>query len=190
MLNKFKGAGTSFIRGAYAVAVASLFILMLRTIAVQITPPPQPLDEPYPNVNTPQACEAEGGTWVEDVRSGSERPVPVKLEGQEDIVGYCQGPLAFERVRRLQEEESQQTSLFVFAVGGALAVAAGALLVGVNVLPAGFLLGGIVAFFVAGVQLWQLVPGIGRTITMIVLFLLLLGVGWYVFREDAESKKR
>lgn len=188
MLKKFKGVGTSFVRGAYAVAVAFLFILMLRTVAVQITPPPAPLNEPYPNINTPALCEEAGGAWVEDIRSGSEHPVPVKLETEDEFTGYCQGPLAFERQRQQVEEASRQTSLFVFAVGGAVAVATGALLSGVSVLPAGFLLGGIVAFFVAGIQLWQLVPGVGRTITMVVLFCFLIAVGWYVFREDTGKK--
>lgn len=185
----FRWGGT-FLSGAYSVALALLFILLLRSIAVQITPPPLPFNEPYPNVSSPDQCEAEGGRWIEATRDGSApgRPVPATIEEETAIEpGFCQGPLRFERERQLQEEKSRQTSLFVFAIGGTLAVAASVLVRTVRVLPAGFVLGGIMAFFVAGTHLWLLVPGLGRLITIAVLFVFLLGIGWYAFRGADQA---
>lgn len=176
--------GANFISGAYAVAVALLFILLLRSMAVQITPPPALLNEAYPDVSTESSCQAEGGRWIitpPRALKGEVRPAPVTDENVP--VGYCQGPLKFERERGQQEENSRQTSLFVFAIGGALAVIGGATLKGAKAIPAGLLMGGIVSFFVAGTHLWLLVPGIGRLITIAVLFAFLVGAGWYIFKE-------
>lgn len=177
--------GLNFISGAYSVAIALLFILLLRTITVQITPPPQPLTEPYPDTSTEELCEEAGGTWTEGGTARNARPIePVR----EEPTAYCQGPLAFEREREAQAEKSRQTAMFVYAIGGAIAVTTSVLMTNVRVLPAGFILGGIFAFFWAGTQLWQLVPGIGRLITMAVLFAFLVGVGWYVFADDKKKK--
>lgn len=180
-----------FVSGAYSVALALLFILLLRSLAVQITPPPLPMSEPYPDVSTEANCTEAGGRWVKVSNQRGDvmtKPVPVVLEEPADY-SVCQGPLAFERERTAQEEQSRQTSLFVFAIGGALAVAAGVLWRTMPVMPAGFMLGGIAAFFVAGTQLWLLVPGLGRLITIAVLFVFLLGVGWYAFREQRSVVK-
>lgn len=179
--------GMNFINGAYAVAVALLFVLLLRTIAVQITPPPDRLTEAYPDVSTQALCQEQGGRWIENSQTVKEgRPVAAPIAG-DDGQGYCQGPLEFERQRQAQEEDSRQTSLFVFAIGGALAVAASLLMKDMRGLPAGFMLGGIFSFFVAGTQLWLLSPGIGRLITMVLVFVFVVGVGWYVFREQDKK---
>ncbi len=182
--------GINFIGGAYAVAVALLFVLLLRTIAVQITPPPPLLNEPYPDTSTPELCSEAGGTWIESTQKGNVRqPVAVSIIEDGTSPGYCQGPLAFEREREIQADNSRQTSMFVFALGGALAVAASVLIQNIKVLPAGFMLGGIFSFFVAGTQLWQLVPSLGKLITIAVLFVFLLGVGWYVFSDSSPRAK-
>ncbi|MEX2054612.1 MAG: hypothetical protein WD972_00380 [Candidatus Andersenbacteria bacterium] len=180
--------GMNFVGSAYAVAIALLFLFLLQTIAVQITPPPAIMTEPYPDTSTPELCSEAGGTWFRNTGNKNiGRPVPAPVTDQQLVEGYCQGPLAFEREREIQADKSRQTSLFVFAIGGAIAVAASVLIQQVKVIPAGFVLGGIFAFFVAGTQLWQLVPGIGRLITIAVLFLFLLGIGWYVFHEKKQG---
>lgn len=178
--------GINFISGAYSVAIALLFILLLRTISVQITPPPGPITEPYPDTSTEVLCEEAGGTWSQGDPARGTRPV-IEPAGKE-TEGYCQGPLAFEREREVQSQDSRQTALFVYAIGGAIAVTASVLMTNVRVLPAGFILGGILAFFWAGTQLWQLVPGLGRLITMTVLFAFLVGVGWYAFADGKKKK--
>lgn len=174
--------------GAYAVAVALLFILLLRTISVQITPPPPTLNEPYPDVSTPELCEEAGGTWFKATQKSDLSQPPRAVQLDEAATGYCQGPLAFEREREIQADKSRQTQMFVYAIGGAIAVAASVLIKNVKVLPAGFILGGIFAFFWAGTQLWQLVPGWGKLITITLLFVFLLAVGWYAF-QDRSGKK-
>ena len=50
------------------------------------------------------------------------------------------------------------------------------------------MLGGIFSFFVAGTQLWMLPPGLGRVITIAILFLILTGVGLYVFRNTSQEE--
>ena len=178
--------GMGFISSAYSVALAMLFVLLLRSIAVQITPPPENQVGPYPAVNTVEACEEAGGRWLENAKVvDRERPVAVPL-GESSVTGYCQGPLKFERERDQLADDSRQTSLFVFLIGGAIAVAGGALLKKGRVLATGLMIGGIFSFFVAGTQLWVLVPGIGRLITIIVLFVVLMGIGWYIFRDEEE----
>jgi len=99
---------------------------------------------------------------------------------------YCQGPLTFEREEEAKTEGNRQTSLFVFAVGGALAIAASLLIKQLRPVAPGLMIGGIVAFFIAGVHVWMLAPGIGRLITIVVIFLILMGIGMYVFREKGE----
>lgn len=129
-------------------------------------------------------CEAEGGRWIESEQSVKQaQPVPVA----EKFQPYCQGPLKFEREREAQSEASQQTSLFVFAIGGALAVAGSLLVKQLKAVAPGLMLGGIAAFFMTGIHIWTLAPGIGRLITTVVVFVILVGVGLYVFRGADQS---
>ena len=180
----------SFIRAAYSVALAFLFVLLLRSIAVQITPEPKEQQGPYPDVSTQELCEEAGGRWVENaqvLRGERGEAVPIKsAEGESNI---CQGPLKFEQERSAQREKSRQTSLIVFLIGGALAVASSAFLNKSKVLAGGFILGGIFSFFVAATQLWMLAPGLGRVITIGILFLVLAGVGLYVFRDKDKEEE-
>ncbi|PIT98471.1 MAG: hypothetical protein COT71_00475 [Candidatus Andersenbacteria bacterium CG10_big_fil_rev_8_21_14_0_10_54_11] len=180
---EFRRWGAGFVGGAFAVALALLLVLVLRSVAVQITPPPPSVTEPYPDVSTEALCEQEGGRWIVQPQEafGPVRPAPEKIQP------YCQGPLAFERAREVQAEASRQTSLFVFAVGGGLAVAAGVLLRTSRGVSPGLLLGGIVSFFFAGIEVWRLSPGIGRLITIAAVFLALVGLGLWVFREQHET---
>jgi len=180
----------AFISSAYSVALALLFVLLLRSIAVQITPPPSPQTEPYPDTSTKELCEAAGGRWLQSAQElkyeavpGSDYPQPA---GQ--AVSQCQGPLKFERARLTQQDANTQTSLFVFLIGGAIAVSLSAFLKGSRVLSLGLMLGGIFSFFVAGTQLWMLAPGLGRVITIAILFLILTGVGLYVFRNTSQEE--
>jgi len=180
----------TFISGAFAVALAMLFVLVLRSVAVQLEPPPPQMTEPYPDISTQQKCEDGGGRWVampEGKGVGVEQmEVPVR-EGQA-ISAYCQGPLRFEREREQQTEDSRQMSLFVFAVGGAIAVAGSLLIPQLRPVAPGLMMGGIVSFFVAGVHVWMLAPGLGRLATIVVIFIILTGIGIYVFREkDGEA---
>lgn len=189
--NAVKKVSSGFIGAAYSVAVALLFFLLLRTIAVQITPPPPLETSPYPDVSTEELCKSEGGRWVKNNTAyPGEKPAPVLEDGRKlTVEPYCQGPLRFELERRAQEDKSRQTSLFVFAIGGSLAVAASALLRHMRVLPIGLILGGIVAFITAGVNLWQLSAAFVRLVTMVVLFALVLAAGWYAFREKENLKQ-
>lgn len=172
-----------FVSWAFSIALGLLFVLVLRALSAQISPPPEFLDEPYPDISTQEKCESEGGRWVEqssEVKGTSPRPVG------EELAPYCQGPLAFERERTLRQEESQQTSLFIFAIGGALAVA-GALMVAVlHPIAPGLMLGGIVAFLFAGFYVWTLAPGIGRLLTIVAVFAVLVAVGMRVFRDQEK----
>lgn len=173
-----------FVAWAFSIALGLLFILVLRALSAQISPPPQPRTEPYPDVSTQALCEQEGGRWIESagqVKNGTAtavRPVP------EDFAPYCQGPLTFERAEDLQREKSQQTSLFVFAIGGGLAVAGALLLAALRAVAPGLMLGGIAAFLFAGFYVWTLAPGIGRLLTIIVIFVVLSAVGMHVFRDQ------
>lgn len=173
--------GSSFMSGAFGAALALLLVLVLRSIAVQITPPPEPMREPYPDVSTPQQCEAAGGTWIDNPPIDS--TVPRAVTPDEKLTGFCQGPLAFERTRLQQEEDSRETSLFVFAIGGTIAVAVGLFLRTIRGVAPGLVLGGIVSFFIATVHVWQMAPGMGRLLTIIALFIILTGIGVYIFRE-------
>jgi predicted PurR-regulated permease PerM len=175
----------NFVTVAFAIALALLFVLVLRSIAVQITPSPELIKEPYPDTSTPELCETEGGRWIErrDVkRLPNTEPVVVP-----DDPSYCQGPLAFEREREAQAESSQQTMLFVFAIGGALAVASSLLVEQLKPVAPGLMLGGIVAFFIAGIQIWMLAPGWGRLATIVAIFIALLGVGLYTLRDTSKD---
>jgi hypothetical protein len=173
----------NFITIAFAIALALLFVLVLRSIAVQISPPPNLRSEAYPDVSTKVLCEEAGGRWitqapVENI-SGA-RPLPVV----EKTPSYCQGPLTFEREREAQEEASRQTSLFVFAIGGAVVIAISLLVGATKPIAPGLMIGGIASFFIAGTQIWMLAPGLGRLITIIVIFLILVGVGLYALRDQ------
>jgi hypothetical protein len=175
----------TFVSGAFAVALAMLYVLVLRSVAVQIAPPPKPETEPYPDVSTQTLCTEAGGRWVE---RGTTKAAPARAPeavpiGEAEPLPYCQGPLAFERERAQQSEDSQQTSLFVFVIGGALAVAGSLLLPLLKPVAPGLMMGGIVSFFIAGVHVWMLAPGIGRLVTIVVVFIVLTGVGMYVFKE-------
>lgn len=175
----------NFIKAAFAVALALLFVLVLRSLATMITPPPGSVTEPYPDVSTQALCQAEGGRWITQVnQEAGVRTKPV-LEGQ--FQPYCQGPLKFERERDALYQRSQQVSLFVFAIGGALAVISSLLIAVLKPVLPGLMLGGIVAFFIAGVNIWQLAAGIGRLVTMIIIFLAVVGAGLYAFREKSVA---
>ncbi len=52
MKKSAKKWGINLISGLFAIALALLFVIVLRGIAVQITPPPEPRNEPYPDVST------------------------------------------------------------------------------------------------------------------------------------------
>jgi len=178
---KAKRWGINLIGGLFGIALALLFVLVLRSIAVQITPPPEQLTEPYPDVSTQELCQQEGGRWI-TVSKSQEKPVAVSQGIQPQP--YCQGPLTSERERTVQEEDSRQTSLFVFAIGGAIAVVSGLLIRTRRSVAPGLLLGGIVSFFIAGVHIWTMSAGLGRLITTIVIFIILLGAGLTIFREQ------
>lgn len=175
--------GVNLVSGLFAIAMALLLVLVLRSIAVQIAPPPAQLLEPYPDVSTEEKCAAEGGRWITQPAELGDRGVV----GPEKIQPFCQGPLTFERERLAQEEASREMSLFVFALGGGLAVAAALFLKAVRAVAPGLLIGSIVSFLIATIHVWLLAPGIGRLITIIVIFVALLGAGVYVFREQAEK---
>ncbi|MDP3997741.1 MAG: hypothetical protein U1C49_02710 [Candidatus Andersenbacteria bacterium] len=173
----------NFVTGAFAIALALLYVLVLRSIAIQITPPPQPLLEAYPDTSTRESCQAAGGRWVPET---SAKNAPQRLDENSPAVpsAYCQGPLTIDRQREAQTESSRQTTLFVFAIGGALAVTASLLLKQLKPVAPGLMIGGIVAFFVAGTQIWMMSPGWGRLVTIIAIFVILIGVGLYAFREQ------
>jgi hypothetical protein len=181
----FRRWSLTFVSGAFAVALALLYVLVLRSIAVQITPPPEPASEPYPDVSTEELCTVAGGRWV---LRGGEAAGRAPAPPVDNVQPYCQGPLAFERAREMQTENSRQTSLFVFVLGGALAVAGSLLIPPLKPVAPGLMIGGIVAFFIAGVHVWMLSPGIGRLATIVVVFVLLTGIGIYVFREHEEAR--
>lgn len=186
--NKARRWSTNFLRSAFAVALGLLLVLVLRSVAVQITPPPGPQLEPYPDISTEEKCADEGGRWIlptgQQVKSGElTRPVPAALEQPSP---YCQGPLRFERERQVQEEQSQQTSLFVFALGGAIAVAGSLVVRQLKPVAPGLMLGGIVSFVIAGIHVWTLTPGIGRLITIAAVFIILVGIGVYAFRDHGD----
>ena len=145
-----------------------------------ITPPPDIRDEPYPDVSSEELCEKEGGRWT-SVDNAKGRTVAVPLEA--DAREFCQGPLAYERAQTLQREQSRQTSLFVYAIGGGLAVALSLLVIQLKPVAPGLMLGGIASFFIAGVHVWTLNPGIGRLVTIVIIFLVLVGIGIYTLRE-------
>lgn len=176
----------NFITITFAIALALLYVLVLRSLAVQIAPPPRALTEAYPDVSTQELCEAEGGRWIEAAPAKNSRsavPAPVIQDPQP----YCQGPLAFERERESQSERSQQMMLFVFAIGGGLAVAASLLVPQLKPVAPGLMLGGIVSFFIAGIQIWILAPGWGRLATIVIIFLILVGVGLYTLRREEHE---
>ncbi|MEK7557561.1 MAG: hypothetical protein AAB538_06270 [Patescibacteria group bacterium] len=185
----------NFVTTTFAIALALLYVLVLRSISVQIAPPPGPLSEPYPDTSTQELCEEAGGRWISPVRDPvSERPaVPpdagLVSNGVEtrSPTPYCQSPLAFEREREMQQEKSQQTMLFVFAIGGAIVVAASLLVDLLKPVAPGLMLGGIVSFFIAGIQIWVLAPGWGRLVTIVAIFLILVGVGLYTLRKEEDK---
>lgn len=180
----FRKWSLTFVSGAFAIALAMLYTLVLRSIAVQITPPSPLMQEPYPDVSTQELCEQAGGRWLAsqtDTTYPEARPQPVKE------TNFCQGPLKFERDRDIQNEASQQTSLFVFAIGGGIAVALSLLVAMLRPIAPGLMIGGIVSFFIAGIHIWTLAPGIGRLITIIIIFLFLTGIGLYVFKEKTPD---
>ncbi|MGH7929683.1 MAG: hypothetical protein ACREQV_18020 [Candidatus Binatia bacterium] len=174
----------NFVTGAFAVALALLYVLVLRSIAVQIVSPPEALMEPYPDTSTEELCQAAGGRWVtRGAAPGGHESAPV----DEDSPPYCQGPLAFEREREAQAEKSRQISLFVFAIGGGVAVAASLMVSLLRPVAPGLMLGGIAAFFIAGVHIWTLAPGLGRLVTIVVIFVALVSIGLYALREEHTS---
>lgn len=170
----------TFVSGAFAIALALLFTLVLRSIAVQIAPPPDTRNEPYPDVTTQERCTAAGGQWqTEGIVTTGPDTKPITTENRQ----YCQGPLAFERQQQLQAEDSQQTSLFVFAIGGGIAVVLSLLVNYLRPVAPGLMIGGIVSFFIAGIHIWTLSPGIGRLVTIVIIFAVLVGVGLYTLRD-------
>lgn len=175
----------NFVTLTFSIALALLYILVLHSITVQISPPPQPLNEPYPDTSTQKLCEEAGGRWVESPAGESRTPVAVDPASQK-LLPVCQGPLRFEREQEIQREKSQQTALFVYAIGGTLVVAASLLLNALRPIAPGLMLGGIVAFFFAGFQVWVLSPGFGRLATIVVVFLILVGVGLYALRKEED----
>ncbi len=177
----------NFVTLTFSIALALLYILVLRSITVQISPPPGPLTEPYPDTSTQELCEAAGGRWVENspgktVPMRTTEPFPVQ-ENQP----FCQGPLRIDRDREMQQEKSQQTALFVYAIGGALVVAGSLLVNALRPVAPGLMLGGIVAFFFAGFQIWVLAPGWGRLVTIVAIFIILVGIGLYALRKEEDK---
>ena len=176
----------NFVTTTFAIALALLYILVLRSISVQISPAPSYINEPYPDTSSQEKCEEAGGRWIE---SGTPaKPVPAGIETRSDIPSpYCQGPLRIDREREAQQEKSQQTALFVYAIGGALVVAASLLVDKLKPIAPGLMLGGIVAFFFAGFNIWVLAPGWGRLITIVVIFLILVCIGLYTLKHEEDK---
>lgn len=176
----------NFITITFSIALALLYVLVLRSISVQIAPPPGVMNEPYPDVSTQELCEVEGGRWIENSPG---KPIPAVRSTAPVIENqaYCQGPLAFEREREMQQERSQQMMLFVFAIGGGVVVAASLLVNQLKPIAPGLMLGGIVSFFIAGIQIWMLSPGWGRLATIVIIFLILVGIGLYTLRREEQK---
>jgi len=181
----FRRFGKNFITVSFSIALALLYVLVLRSLAVQISPPPPPITEPYPDTSTEELCAAAGGRWIKDAPAKSASPTRPVLENPA-AVSYCQGPLAFERARDQQSERSRQASLFVFAIGGGVAVAAALLLPLLLPVAPGLMIGAIVSFFIAGVHIWTLAPGLGRLVTIVIIFLVLTAIGLKVFRDQGR----
>lgn len=176
----------NFVTLTFSIALALLYILVLHSISVQISPPPGPMTEPYPDISTQKLCEDVGGRWIET--GAPAKPIPAAVQPiNENPQPYCQGPLRFERERELQQEKSQQAALFIYAIGGALVVAGSLLVNALRPVAPGLMLGGIVAFFFAGFQIWVLAPGLGRLATIVIIFLILIGVGLYALRREEDK---
>lgn len=177
----------NFITITFAIALALLYILVLRSISVQISPPPGVMTEPYPDTSTQALCEGAGGRWIE---RGAGKAVPQAVEAvpTEASQPICQGPLQIDREREAQQEKSQHTMLFVFAIGGAIVVAASLLVDLFKPVAPGLMLGGIVAFFIAGIQIWVLAPGWGRLVTIVIIFLILVAIGMKTLKAQNTSE--
>lgn len=173
----------TFVATAFSIALGLLYVLVLRGIAVQIAPPPKVMSEPYPDVSSQEKCAQEGGRWIQSQKQLTNGTTP----GPDKIESYCQGPLRFERQREQASEKNQQISLFVFAIGGGVVIALCLLIPVLHPIAPGLMLGGIVAFFISGVHIWMLSPGLGRLITIIIIFLVLVVIGLYVFREKDKT---
>ena len=171
---------SAFTKAAFSVALALLLMLMLSSISRHITPPPEFSDQPYPDVNSEEACAEAGGRWVTGA-TNQPRNAAVPTEAPE-ISSYCQGPLTFERERKLQSAASEQTSMFTFAIGGALAVVASLMAKSLRPVAPGLLLGGVFSFLVAGFHVWILAPGLGRLATIIAIFVVMVVLGLHVFK--------
>lgn len=177
----------NFVTTTFAIALALLYVLVLRSISVQIAPPPGVMNEPYPDTSTEELCGEAGGRWVENT-PGKTAPVrSVEPFPVQENQPFCQGPLRIDREREMQQEKSQQTMLFVFAIGGAIVVAASLLVDKLKPVAPGLMLGGIVSFFIAGIQIWVLAPGWGRLATIVIIFLVLVGVGLYTLRKEEDK---
>lgn len=176
----------NFVTTTFAVALALLYVLVLRSISVQVSPPPGVMSEPRPDTSTQELCEEAGGRWVE---GGPGKAVPGRSFGPTpagENQPICLEPLRIDREREMQQEKSQQTMLFVFAISGAIVVAASLMVDVLKPVAPGLMLGGIVSFFVAGIQIWVLAPGWGRLVTIVIIFLILVGVGLYTLRKERK----
>lgn len=175
----------SFMVSAFAVALGLFYILLLRAVALQISPAPEYRNEPYPDISTQELCEEAGGTWTKTSSVKNTGVTPVQVTEQSETE-FCQGPLAFEREQEIQLEKSRQTSLLVFAIGGALAIAVALLWQLARPVSPGLMVGGIVSFVVTAVHVWMLSASLGRLITLIVIFAALLAAGLYAFRDSKK----
>lgn len=187
-LSTFARAGGWFIRALFSLGVAILFMLLLRTISVQIEPPPDPrMPLSYPLVDTKERCDDAGGTWVEGgAVKGSVRPAPVVAVAPGEAPAYCQGPLRFERERQAQEDKADRVAFFVYVIGGTVALVGGLLLVRMTPIAPGFLFGGVIALLFSAGKLWAFGGNVVRLITVLVLLVLVVGAGAIFFREKKQ----
>jgi uncharacterized membrane protein len=183
--SRYMKISSAFTKSAFSIALALLFTLVLNSLARQITPPPQFSTEPYPDISTEETCTLSGGRWI----VGSEPDLTREKIGPNapTLASYCQGPLAFERQRELQAAASEQTAMFVFAIGGALAIAAGLTAKQLKPIAPGLLLAGVFSFLVTGFHVWRLAPGFGRLATIIAIFLIMAILGLRVFTSNAKE---
>lgn len=121
----------------YAIAIALLFVVILVSIAGQMSPAPSG-DSPF-SYGLPQSqklCEEQGAVWINDAA----------VEGVEPgTTGYCSGPSRLEKEWNAKTDAHNRTVRTSFVVGSVGALFAGLVFLSHRTMAASLLLSAILS---------------------------------------------
>jgi hypothetical protein len=164
-----------------AIGIAIIFVMFVNYTASAVFNRPEyedfckVRDQLILNQTNQQECVANGGQWTVTPDAYYPKPVPV------DRQGYCDWDFTCRKEFEDAQEKYDSRAFILKVIAGFIGLALGVLLA-VESVSAGFLLGSVLTLFFATVQYWERFNDIIRVVVLAVVLVILIWIGYRKIR--------